>query len=70
VSSAAPTPTATELEALLERTQSITIPMWDKDHPVSPERRVAIRTELSRPIVQKLHAWLEALASTPPQVQP
>jgi transposase len=42
-------------------------PLWDKDHPASPERRVEIRTELSKPIVEKFHAWLEALA---PQVLP
>jgi hypothetical protein len=42
-------------------------PLWDRDHPISPERRVQIRTELSNPIVEKFHAWLEALE---PQVLP
>jgi transposase len=42
-------------------------PLWDRDHPISPERRVQIRTDLSKPIIGKFHAWLEALA---PQVLP
>jgi transposase len=42
-------------------------PLWDKDHPASPERRVEIRTELSKPIIERFYVWLEALA---PQVLP
>jgi transposase len=42
-------------------------PLWDRDHPVSPERRVQIRADLSKPIVENFHAWLEALA---PRVLP
>ena len=37
-------------------------PLWDRDNPIRPERRIEIRTELSAPIIEKLHAWLEALA--------
>ena len=42
-------------------------PLWDRDHPISPERRIEIRTELSKPVVEKFHTWLEALL---PQVLP
>jgi transposase len=42
-------------------------PLWDRDHPISPERRIEIRSELSKPIIGKFHAWLEALA---PQALP
>jgi transposase len=38
-------------------------PLWDKEHPCTPHQRLQIRTEHSTPIVEKLHAWLEAIAS-------
>jgi transposase len=42
-------------------------PLWDKEHPASPEERLRVRTEHSAPIIAKFYAWLEALA---PQVLP
>ena len=42
-------------------------PLWDADHPVSPTHRVQVRTQLSKPIIDRFHAWLEALA---PKVLP
>ena len=42
-------------------------PLWDRDHPVTPQHRVEIRQRLSAPIVARFHAWLEALA---PKVLP
>ena len=42
-------------------------PLSDKEHPCTPAQRLQIRTEHSAPIVEKFHAWLEALA---PQVLP
>lgn len=36
-------------------------PLWDREHPITPEHRVRVRTELSAPIVERFHAWLEAL---------
>ncbi len=46
---------------LIERT------LWDPEHPLTPERRVAIRQTRSAPIMARFHAWLEMLA---PQVLP
>jgi len=36
--------------------------LWDKDKPVSSADRVRVRTQLSAPIMEKFHTWLEALA--------
>lgn len=41
--------------------------LGDKDHPASPEDRLRVRTERSVPVIEKFHAWLEALA---PKVLP
>jgi len=41
--------------------------LWDRDHPMTPEQRVAMRTARSAPIMERFHAWLEALS---PQVLP
>lgn len=35
--------------------------LWDRDHLVSAEHRVRVRAELSAPIMERFHAWLEAL---------
>jgi transposase len=42
-------------------------PLWDKEHPCTPHQRLQIRAEHSAPVVEKFHAWLEAIA---PQVLP
>ena len=42
---------------LIERT------LWDRDHPLTPEQRVAERQTRSAPIMERFHAWLEALSS-------
>lgn len=42
--------------SLLER------PLWDQDHPVTPLQRVEVRQRLAAPIMDRFHAWLEALA--------
>jgi transposase len=42
-------------------------PLWDEEHPCTAAQRLHVRTEHSTPIVEKFHAWLEALA---PQVLP
>lgn len=42
-------------------------PLWDREHPITPEHRVRVRGELSKPILERFHAWLEVLA---PQVLP
>lgn len=34
--------------------------LWDRDHPVTPEQRVAVRQQKSAPIMAEFHAWLEA----------
>jgi transposase len=36
--------------------------LWDRDHPVSPEDRIRVRTELSTAVMNEFHTWLEALA--------
>ncbi len=41
--------------------------LWDRDHPLTPPQRVAIRQQQSAPIMHDFHAWLEALA---PKVLP
>lgn len=41
--------------------------LWDKDQPISAEHRVRVRAELSAPIMERFHTWLQALA---PQVLP
>ena len=41
--------------------------LWDRDHPVTAEQRVAVRQERCAPIMAEFHAWLEALA---PKVLP
>jgi transposase len=41
--------------------------LWDRDHPVTPQKRVEIRQRKSAPIMRDFHAWLEALA---PKVLP
>ncbi|MGH7745203.1 MAG: IS66 family transposase, partial [Candidatus Dormibacteria bacterium] len=46
---------------LIERT------LWDREHPVTPARRLEVRNTRSAPIMQRFHTWLEALA---PQVLP
>jgi transposase len=46
---------------LIERT------LWDREHPVTPEQRLEVRTTRSAPIMERFHTWLEALA---PQVLP
>jgi transposase len=42
-------------------------PLWDPEHPCSPEERVRVRTQRSAPVLEQFHAWLEALA---PKVMP
>ena len=41
---------------LIERT------LWDREHPLTPEQRVAVRQSRSAPIMARFHAWLEALS--------
>ncbi len=41
--------------------------LWDREHPVDAEHRVRVRKQLSEPIMEEFHAWLEALA---PKVLP
>jgi transposase len=41
--------------------------LWDKDNPVTPAERLRVREQLSLPVIEKIYAWLEALA---PQVPP
>lgn len=45
----------------------IEAPLWDREHPVSAEHRVRVRSERSAPAMERFHRWLEALA---PQVVP
>jgi transposase len=42
-------------------------PLWDQGHPVTPLHRVEVRQRLAAPIMDRFHAWLEALA---PRVVP
>jgi transposase len=37
--------------------------LWDREHPVTPARRLEVRSMRSAPIMTRLHAWLEALSS-------
>jgi len=41
--------------------------LWDRDQSLTPIERVEVRQQKSMPIMQGLHAWLEALA---PKVLP
>lgn len=41
--------------------------LWDREHPLTPEQRVAVRQQRSAPVMAEFHAWLEALA---PRVLP
>jgi transposase len=36
--------------------------LWDREHPRTPEQRVAVRQSRSAPIMERFHAWLEALS--------
>lgn len=36
--------------------------LWDRDRPMTPDERVAVRQRRSAPIMARFHAWLEALA--------
>ena len=42
---------------LIERT------LWDREHPLTPEQRLEVRSAHSAPIMARFHAWLEALSS-------
>jgi transposase len=37
--------------------------LWDREHPVTPARRLEVRSMRSAPIMTRFHAWLEALSS-------
>ena len=37
--------------------------LWDREHPRTPEQRIAVRQSRSAPIMERFHAWLEALSS-------
>lgn len=41
--------------------------LGERNEPATPAQRIAVRTERSRPIVERFHTWLEALE---PQVLP
>lgn len=41
--------------------------LWDRDRPMTPEERVRVRQQHSKPILERFRAWLDALA---PQVLP
>jgi transposase len=41
--------------------------LWDREHPLKPEQRVAARPTRSAPIMERFHSWLQALS---PQVLP
>lgn len=41
--------------------------LWDEKQAITPEHRVRVRSQLSAPIMESFHAWLQALA---PQVLP
>jgi len=42
-------------------------PLWEREHPLTPAERLAVRQQRSAPIMAEFHAWLEALA---PKVLP
>jgi transposase len=42
-------------------------PLWDREHSVTAEQRVRVRSERSTPVIDRFHRWLEGLA---PQVVP
>lgn len=35
--------------------------LWDREHPITPEDRVRVRTELSAPVIERFYGWLETL---------
>lgn len=37
--------------------------LWDREHPLTPEQRVAVRQSRSASIMASLHTWLEALST-------
>ncbi len=37
--------------------------LWDREKPLTPAQRVAVRQARSAPIMARFHAWLEALSS-------
>jgi transposase len=41
--------------------------LWDRERPMTPAQRVAVRQARSAPILERLHSWLQALS---PQVLP
>jgi len=41
--------------------------LWNREKPLKPEQRVAIRQARSAPLMERFHSWLEALS---PQVLP
>ena len=41
--------------------------LWDRDRPMTPEERVRVRQQHSKPILERFRAWLEQLA---PQALP
>jgi transposase len=64
----AQSPTATDSHAkvamqFIRDLYAIEDALWDKDKPVSAADRVRVRAQLSAPIMEKFHAWLEALAA-------
>ena len=42
-------------------------PLWDRDQPMTPEERVRVRQQHSKPILERFRVWLDSLA---PQVLP
>jgi transposase len=38
-------------------------PLWDREHPLTAEQRVAVRQTRSAPIMERFHGWLQALSS-------
>jgi transposase len=53
--------------AFIRELYQIERPLWDREKPVTAEDRVRVRAQLSRPVMERFHAWLSALA---PQVLP
>jgi hypothetical protein len=41
--------------------------LWDREKPVTADDRVRVRAQLSRPVMERFHAWLNVLA---PQALP